>query len=88
MLAVFPLTMVRDRRWWSHCPSMGSPEMSTSFFARQLKKGAVDLPYTSTRVKLADSPFSRQFKKSPKEQKLAKQEPDKITSRRQNQVTK
>jgi len=26
--------------------SLGSPEMSTSFFARQLKKGAVDLPYT------------------------------------------
>ena len=23
-----------------------SPKMSTSFFARQLKKGAVDLPYT------------------------------------------
>jgi len=43
---VFPLTTPRDRRWWSHCPSLGSPEMSTSFFARQLKKGAVDLPYT------------------------------------------
>jgi len=26
--------------------TLGSPEMSTSFFARQLKKGAVDLPYT------------------------------------------
>ena len=46
MLAVFPLTTSRDRRWWSHCPSLGSPEMLTSFFARQLKKGAVDLPYT------------------------------------------
>ena len=46
MLAVFPLTMARDRHWWSHCRSLGSPEMSTSFFARQLKKGAVDLPYT------------------------------------------
>jgi len=46
MLAVFPLTTARDRRWCSHCPSLGSPEMSTSFFARQLKKGAVDLPYT------------------------------------------
>jgi len=46
MLAVFPLTAARDKRWWSHCRSLGSPEMSTSFFARQLKKGAVDLPYT------------------------------------------
>jgi len=46
MLAVFPLTTARDRRWWSHCPSLGLPEMSTSFFARQLKKGAVDLSYT------------------------------------------
>jgi len=45
MLAVFPLTMARDRHWWSHYPSLGSPEMS-SFFVRQLKKGAVDLPYT------------------------------------------
>ena len=39
MLAVFPLTAARDRHWWSHCRSLGSPEMSTSFFARQLKKG-------------------------------------------------
>jgi len=46
MLAVFPLTMARDRRCWSHCRSLGLPEMSTSFFARQLKKGAVDLLYT------------------------------------------
>jgi len=46
MLTVFPLTMARDRRWRSHCPSLGLSEMSTSFFARQLKKGAVDLPYT------------------------------------------
>jgi len=46
MLAVFPLTTARDRRWWSHCHFLGSPEMSTSFFARQLKKGAVDLQYT------------------------------------------
>ena len=46
MLAVFPLTTARDRRWWSHCRSLGSPEMSTSFFARQLKKRAVDVPYT------------------------------------------
>jgi len=44
MLVVFPLTTDRDRRWWSHCRSLGSPEMSTRFFARQLKKGAVDLP--------------------------------------------
>jgi len=46
MLAVFPLTTARDRRWWSHCRSLGLPEMSTSFFARQLKKGTGDLPYT------------------------------------------
>jgi len=47
MLAVFPLTTARDRCWRSHhCRSLGSPEMSTSFFARQLKKGAVDLLYT------------------------------------------
>jgi len=46
MLAVFLLTTARDRRWWSHCPSLGSPETSTSFFARQLNKGAVDLPNT------------------------------------------
>jgi len=38
MLAMFPLAMARDRRWWSRCPSLGSPEMSTSFFARQLKR--------------------------------------------------
>jgi len=45
MLAVFPLTMARDRRWWSHCRSLGLPEMSMSFFVRQLKKGVLDLPY-------------------------------------------
>jgi len=57
MLAVFPLTTAGDRRWWTtgvphlqlveHCRSLGSPDMSTSFFARQVKKGAVDLPYTT-----------------------------------------
>jgi len=46
MLAVFPLTTARDRRWWSRCRSLGSPEMSTSFFVRQLKTEAVDLTYT------------------------------------------
>jgi len=46
MLAVFPLTIARDRCWQSHCCSLGSPAMSTSFFARQFKTGAVDLPYT------------------------------------------
>jgi len=53
LLVVFPLTMARDRRWWSHCHSLGSPEMSTSFFAKQLNnlnKGAVDFPYTVTPV--------------------------------------
>jgi len=46
MLAAFPLTTARDRRWWRHWHSLGSPDTSTSFFARPLKKGAVDLPYT------------------------------------------
>jgi len=44
MLTVLPLTTARDRCWWRHCRSLGSPEMSTKFFARQLKKSAVDLP--------------------------------------------
>jgi len=46
MLAAIPLTTARDRCWWSHWRSLGSPDASTSFFARPLKKGAVDLPYT------------------------------------------
>jgi len=41
----FPLTTARGRRWWSHWRSLGSPDIWTSFFARQLKKGAVDLPH-------------------------------------------
>jgi len=45
MLAVFPQTTARDRGWWSHWCSLGSPDTSASFFARPLKKGAVDLPY-------------------------------------------
>jgi len=40
-----------------------------------------------TWVKLADSPLRRQFKKSPKDKNLANPEWDKITSRRQNEVT-
>ena len=43
---------------------------------------------TQTRVKLADNPLSRKFKNSHKEQTLAKHELNKITSRKQNQVTK
>ena len=39
MLVVFSLTTARDRRWWSHRRSLGSPEMSTSFFARELSTG-------------------------------------------------
>jgi len=39
MLAAFPLTTARDRRWWSHCRSLGSPDISTRVFARPLKKG-------------------------------------------------
>jgi len=31
MLAVFPLTTARERRWWSHCPSLGSPELVVKF---------------------------------------------------------
>jgi len=46
---MFCLTTARDKRWWSHCCSFGSPDISTSFFARQLKKWAVDLPYTVAR---------------------------------------
>ena len=42
MLAAFPLATARDRRWWSHWCSLGSPDTSTSFFERPLKKGAVD----------------------------------------------
>jgi len=45
MLAAFPMTTARDRRWWSHWHSLGSPDTSTSFFARPLK-GAMGLPYT------------------------------------------
>ena len=39
MLAAFPLTTARERRWWSHWHSLGSPDTSTSLFARPLKKG-------------------------------------------------
>jgi len=46
ILAALPLTSARDKHWWSHCRSLGPPDMSTSLFARQLKKGAVNLPYT------------------------------------------
>jgi len=45
MLAAFSLTTARDRHWWSHWRSLGSPDTSTSFFVRPLKKGEVDLPY-------------------------------------------
>jgi len=51
MLAVFPLTTARETGAGGAtvCHSfLGWPEMSTSFFARQLKKGAVDLPYTDS----------------------------------------
>jgi len=46
MLAACPLTTAKNMRLWSHCHPLGSLNISTSFFARQLKKGAVDLPYT------------------------------------------
>jgi len=46
MLAAFPLATARDRCWWSNWHSLGSPDTSTSFFTRPLKKRAVDLPYT------------------------------------------
>ena len=46
MLAAFLLTTARDKRWWSHYHSLGSPDISTGFLARQLKKESVDLPYT------------------------------------------
>jgi len=41
-----PLTTAMDKRWWHHCHSLGSPDISTNFFARQLKKRALSLPYT------------------------------------------
>ena len=44
MLAAVPLTKARDRHWCNHCHSLGSPDVWTSFFIRQLKKGALDLP--------------------------------------------
>jgi len=47
MLAAFPLTTGRDKRRWSHCHSLGSLDLSTSFSARQLNKGAVNSPYTA-----------------------------------------
>ena len=42
MLAAFPLTIAKYKRWWSHCHFLGLPDISASYFARQLKKGAVD----------------------------------------------
>ena len=39
ILAALPLTTATDNRWWSHCQSLRSPNMSTSSFVRQLKKG-------------------------------------------------
>ena len=38
VLAVVLLTTAKDRRWWSHWCSLGSPDI-TSFFARPLKRG-------------------------------------------------
>jgi len=32
MLAVFPLTTARDRRWWNHCHSLGSPDIQVNNF--------------------------------------------------------
>jgi len=50
MLAIFPLTTARDRRWWNrHCCSLGSPEADIStlkFLCEAAQKVAVDLPYT------------------------------------------
>jgi len=45
MLVAFPLTTARDKCWWKHCHSLGSADISTSFFARQFKKGEADLLY-------------------------------------------
>jgi len=47
ILAVFPLITARDRRCWSHWDSLGSPDILTSFFVRQLKKGGVLSIHTS-----------------------------------------
>jgi len=32
MLAVFPLTTARDRRWWSHCRSLGTYRLNVNEF--------------------------------------------------------
>jgi len=41
------LTTAKDKRLWSQWRSLGSPGISTSFFAGHSKKGTVDLLYTS-----------------------------------------
>jgi len=48
MLAAFPLTTATEpgTSGGGASSSLGSPDKSTSFFARQLKKVAVDLAYT------------------------------------------
>ena len=38
MLAPFPLITAKIRHWWSHCRSLGSPDLPTSFFPRPLIK--------------------------------------------------
>jgi len=40
MLAAFPLTTAREKRWWSHCHSLGSLDISTSFFATATVQGS------------------------------------------------
>ena len=36
MVGAFPLTIARDRCWWSHWCFLGSPNISTSFLVRTL----------------------------------------------------
>jgi len=41
MLVAFPLTTARDKCWWNYCYSLESPDISTTSFARLIKKGVV-----------------------------------------------
>jgi len=41
MLVAFPLTTARDKCWWNYCYSLELPDISTTSFARLIKKGVV-----------------------------------------------
>jgi len=46
MLAVFPVTTARDRHWWSHCHSLGSPLNVNEFLCKIAQEGGNGLAYT------------------------------------------